>query len=1069
MGNQQRLLVEMTRLLFLSVMILFTSITASAQKQVTGTVKENNNPVVGATVEVKGTNVVTITGFNGGFVINVPAGKNLLVISYVGLETQTINISDKSLIDVTMVQVNTTLNEVVVTGYSAQAKKDITGSVSVVKVSDLKSIPAANAETQLQGRASGVTVTTANRPGDGASIRIRGFATFSGGNDPLIIIDGVPGSLGGLNPNDIESMQVLKDGASASIYGSRAAAGVIIVTTRKGRQGNVKVSYNTYYGRAVPGDGFTNLLNPQEMADLAWLAKKNIGAALTHDQYGTGATPRLPDYILAGTASGLMEGNPLVNPSLYNLDIANVSGSYLIVRANKTGTNWYDAITQSAPLKNHNITMSGGGDRNRYLFSFDYLDQKGIVIHNYYKRYTVRVNTEYNIKKNIRIGENVQIAYSQGNGAGLNDEGTEIANTYRAQPIVPLYNIVGDYAGSRGANLGNGNNPFATRERGKDNRGHNYSVFGNAYVEVDLLKNFTARSSFGGTFSNDNYYNYTFQTYENSENNSGSAYVEGSNYFRSWTWTNQLTYKNIFLQKHEVTAFVGTEAVEDWGRSIQGTRLGLFVDAVDFRSLTDGTRTAGAPYTPSALFSIFGKVDYAFNNKFLASVLVRRDGSSRFGPEKRYATFPSASLGWRVSEEDFMRDISWIRDLKIRGSYGRMGGQRIDPANAISQFRGGVGSSNYDINGTQNGTATGFQLSFVGNLAGQWETNITKNIGFEATLFGGKTEVIFDWYNKKTEDLLFPLPLVATAGAGPSVNPSFVNIAEMKNNGIDLLITHRGNISGPKGVKFDATLTFTTYKNEITKLAPGVDFFDTDNGERNRIGGSFVRNAVGQPISSYFGYKVIGIFQNAGDVTSSPTQTAAAPGRFKYLDADGDGAITDKDRVFFGSPNADFTYGFNLNLEYKNFDLTTFFYGAAGKDAINYVKWWTDFVPSFQGAKSRAALYDSWTTQKTDAKVPIQEESGNFSTNGAVNSYYLENASYFRMKNFSVGYTLPSSLTNRIKVDRLRIYLQATNLFTITKYSGFDPEIIGGDNGSGIDAGAYPTVRQFFFGINLNF
>src|SRR5688572_898148 len=917
--RSQKLLVFLTRHVLSFSFFFFIYLSIAAQKQVSGVVKENNIPVVGATIEVRGTNVATITGPNGNFVINVPAGRNQLVISFVGLETQTIDIADKTQLDINMVQLTTTLNEVVVTGYSSQAKKDITGSVSVVNTGDLKSVPAANAEQQLQGRASGVTVITSNRPGDGASVRIRGFSSFTG-NEPLVIIDGVPAGLGTINPNDIESMQVLKDAAAASIYGARASNGVIIVTTKKGRQGSAKVSYNMYYGRSVPGDGFTNMLNPTEMMNLAMLAKTNIGATLQHDQYSpTGGPWRLPDYILAGTASGIMEGNPLADPSKYNLNIDNVPGSYLIVRANKAGTDWYDAITDNAPMANHNISISGGAERNRYMFSFDYLNQKGIVLNNFYKRYTGRVNTEFSVKKNIRIGENLQVSYAASNGAGLNDEGTEIANTYRSQSIVPIYNINGDFAGSRGANLGNSSNPLATRERALDNRNHAYTFFGNAYAEVDFLKHLTARTSFGGAMYNNNYYNYTFQTYENSENNSGSAYTEGANYFRSWTWTNQLTYKNTFMQKHDVTALVGSEAVEEWGRFLQGTRLGLFVDAVDFRSLTSGTRTDGSPYTPSALFSLFGKVDYVFNNKFLVSGIIRRDGSSRFGPEKRYGVFPGGSIGWRVSEEDFMNSVCWISDLKLRGSYGRMANQRINADNAISQFRGGIGSSNYDINGTQNGTVTGFQLSFVGNPEGQWETNRTIDIGFDATLFGGKTELIFDWYNKKTEDLLFQLTQVATAGAAGAVNPAFYNVAQMRNTGIDVLLTQKGNL-GRSGLKFDATVAFTTYKNEIEKLAEGIEFFDFDAGEGGRIGGVFVRNAVGHPMSSYFGYKVIGLFRDAADVAASPTQNAAAPGRFKYLDADGDGAVTDADRVFFGSPNPDFTYGLNFNLSFMNFD-----------------------------------------------------------------------------------------------------------------------------------------------------
>ena len=1062
------------RACMLLLLLVFT-IPAIAQKTVTGKITDANDkqPVVGATVTVKGTNVATQTDVSGNFSVAVPAGRNTLLISSVGFASQELNVTNLNSVSLALQTTTSSLNEVVVTGYTSQVKKDITGSVAVVNTGDLKSIPAATAESQLQGRASGVTVTTSGRPGDGASVRIRGLGSFTS-NEPLYIIDGVPGNLNGLNPNDIESMQVLKDAAAASVYGARASSGVVIITTKKGRQGSAKVSYNMYYGQGVPGNGF-DILNPTEMAELAWLAKKNIGAPLTSPQYGTGATPRLPDFILAGTFSGLMAGDPATNPSLYNLNTDNVSGSYLIVPANKQGTNWYKELTRNAPVMNHNIAVSGGADKSRYLFSFDYLDQDGIVLNNFFKRYTARINTEFSIKKSIRIGENLQIFATEGNGAGLNGEGTDIARTYQLQPIIPVYNITGkDFAGNRGANLGNVGNPVANRIRGKDNRNLNYNIFGNMYAEVDFLRHFTARSSFGGLFNNNSYYNYSFQTYELAENNSGTTYTEGFSNFRSWTWTNQLTYRNTFSGVHDVAALVGTEAVEEWGRNVEGVRVGYFTDLVDFRALNSGSgtgqRNSGAPYTPAALFSVFGKVDYAYKDKYLASVTVRRDGSSRFGSEKRYGVFPAGSLGWRISGEEFMRNIKWITDLKLRGSYGVLGNQRINPANQFTQYASGPGSSSYDISGAQSSTAGGFQLSFVGNTAGKWEENTTSNIGFDATLFGGKTELTLEYYTKKTVDLLFQLQQVATAGAGPGgANLAFFNVASMKNTGLDLLLTHKTNIGGLNGVKLDGTLTFTTYKNKITDLAEGVNFFDYNSGELGRIGGVFVRNAKGQPISSFFGYKVIGLFQDAGDVTKSPLQNSAAPGRFKYLDADGNDTINQSDRVFFGNPNPDFTYGLNLDAAYKGFDLSVFFYGAAGKDAINYTRWWTDFVPSFQNAKSPTALYNSWTPQRTNAKVAIQEESGNFSTNGIPNSYYLEDASYFRMKSLSLGYALPYSLLSRFKIDKLRIYVQATNVFTITKYTGLDPEIIGDDRGFGFDAGVYPTVKQYLVGLNLNF
>ena len=1068
MKSKLRHLAATARFFSLSVILLLFVFAASAQKQVSGTVKENNNPVVGATVEVKGTNVATITGPQGNFVINVPAGRNVLVVSYVGLETQEVNIADKTSVDVSMVAVNTTLNEVVVTGYTAQAKKDITGSVSVVKVSDLKSVPAANASSQLQGRVAGVTVTQDNRPGTESSVKIRGFSSF-GDNAPLYIIDGIPsGGISGINPNDIESMQVLKDAAAASIYGARASNGVIIVTTKKGRTGSAKVTYNMYYGYSSPGKGW-DLLNSQEMADLTWLAYRNAGQAVPTAQYGNGATPRLPDYILP---SGKMEGDPAVNPNLYNLNLDDINGSYLIMRANKAGTDWYDEITDNAPIQNHNITLSGGADRSRYLMSFDFFDQDAILIYSYFRRYTLRVNTEFNVKKNIRIGENLQVRTQNDNTVGNNGnngEGTELGHAYRNQPIIPVYDIKGNFAGSRAPGLGNANNPVANSFRRKENRGQSLNVFGNVYAEVDFLKHFTARSSFGGQINYYNSFGFSFKTYENSENNTGNSYNEYFSRYREWTWTNQVTYKNTFAQKHDVVILAGTEAVEGWGRDISGTRVNYFVENQDFWALNSGgaagQQAGGSPFTPSSLNSYFGKVDYTYDNKYLFGATVRRDGSSRFGPENRWGTFPAFSAGWRVTEEGFMDNLRWLNDLKIRGSYGRMGNQRINPGNAFDLFVGGPGSSNYDITGSSNSTAQGFQQSFVGNPGGKWETNITQNYGFDAVLFNGKTEITFDLYSKKTEDLLYRLRALDYYGAGPASNPAFSNVASMKNNGIDFSVLQKMNFGGKDGVKVDAQLTFTTYNNKITKLAEGIDYYDTRG---SRIG-NWVRNQVGHELSSFYGYKVVGIFKDAAEVNAAPAQDQKAPGRFRYQDTNGDGTVNDADRVFLGSPNPDFTYGLNINAAYKGFDMSMFFYGSQGNEIMNYVKWWIDFFPSFQGNKSKDLLYNSWTSTKTDAKVPIAENASNFSNNNAVNSYYLEDGSFLRMKNLTIGYTLPQSLLNKVKIDKVRIYVQGTNLFTATKYTGLDPEIFGADDSYGVDEGMVRSPRQFLIGLNVNF
>lgn len=1053
--------------------ILITTVVLAQQRTVTGKVTDaNNQPVAGATVTVRGTNVATQTDANGNYSISVPSDRNTLTLSFVGYNTQDINVANQTNVATSLTAASSNLSEVVVTGYTSQARKDITGSVSVVKTEDLKSIPAGNAEVQLQGRAPGVTVITSNQPGDGASVRIRGFSSLNAGNSPLYVIDGVPAlGLGSISADDIESMQVLKDAASASIYGSRASNGVIVITTKKGRNGPVRVSYDTYYGTQNPGKGF-DLLNSQEYAELVFLAYKNSGQALSGtlaSLYGTGTSPVLPDYILP---TGAKEGDPSVDPSKYKLDYDNIPGSYLISRANKAGTNWFNELTRNAPMMRHNISLSGANDRSRYMFSVSYFDQDGIVINNFAKRYSARVNTEFNIRNKFRIGENLQLLYQQDARIANNDEGGVIAQSFRSQPIIPVYDIMGNFAGSRGG-IGNSANPVAARKRAENDRGNTYNIFGNAYAELDLFRHFTARTNFGGQIGLGNYYYNSYPSYENQENSVLNAVTEGNSVFRSWTWTNQLTYRNV-IGAHDITAFIGSEAVLDDYRSIEARRQGYFSNNLDYRTINAGSGTQSASGQPSiqrALYSLFGQINYVYNDKYLAGFTIRQDQGSAFGRDKRSGIFPSFSLGWRVSQESFFQNLSFISDFKLRGSWGRMGNQGIVADNQFTQFAGVNGTSFYDIGGTGNSLSQGFYLSFIGNSKGGWETNTTANIGFDATLFHGKTDIIFDVYSKKTTDLLFAAEQLGNSGTTAANNPPSFNVGSMKNTGIDLGITQRAKLGGERGVRLDGTFTFTTYKNRITGLADSsVKFFDRQVAtEENRIGGDFVRNQVGQPLSSYYGYQVVSLFQSADEIAKSPKQKDAAPGRFKYMDVNGDDTITAEDKTFLGSPNPKFTYGLNLNTAYMGFDLGIYFYGVEGREAINYTKWFTDFYPTFAGGKSKASLYESWLPTRTDTKVPIAENVASFSSTGQINSYYVEDASYLRLKNLTIGYTLPKNILSRYRVDRLRLYVQATNLFTSTKYSGLDPEIVGDDRGSGVDLGAYPTVKTFLVGLNLNF
>ena len=1047
----------------LLIFCILTSIIVNAQAQVSGSVtaSDDRQPVIGASVLIKGTNTGTVSDASGRFSINAKQG-DVLVISFLGYLPREIAIGTQTNYAITLQPSSSNLNEVVVTGYSSQRKKDITGSVSVVSVKDLKDVPAGSPEQMLQGRAAGLNIITSGQPGSGSNIRIRGITSF-GNTDPLVIVDGVQASLTNINANDIESIQVLKDAGAASIYGVRGANGVIVVTTKKG-SGKTKITYDSYFGTQRPLKNGFPLLNPQEMADLTWLAYRNSGQVneITknpeHPQYGNGAKPVLPDYILP---TGAKEGDPTVNLSLYNIDFT--KPSYQIVKANKQGTDWFHEIFKPAAIQSHTLTASGGTDNSSYLFSGGYFNQQGTLINTYLKRYSARINTQFNIKDKIRIGENLFVFNRDNPQIGNQGEGNEISNSYRTQPIVPVYDINGNFGGGAGARLGQGSNPVASRTRAKDNKGNQWDVQGNVFAEVDFLKRFTVRTSFGGILNLGYNYNFGFRTYENAENVGQNSYNENSTYNRNWTWTNSLTYSEVFAEKHNVKIFAATEAIEGYGRGVGGNRVNLFSNDPNFRNLSNGSPTGQGNYSyayQNSLFSLIGRLDYSFNEKYLFSATVRRDGSSVFTPERRYGIFPSVTAGWRISNEPFMKGVEWINDLKLRGGYGILGSQaNVNATNSYTLFGGGAGDSYYDIGGVNTGSVRGFRESSIGNPATSWEENKITNIGLDATLFNSKFDISFEVYKKTIKGLLFPQPLPATAGGAG--RPT-INIGNVENSGIDLSTNYHGRVQND--FSYDIGLILTTYKNNITNI-PG-DYFGAGG---SRIG-DFARNQEGRSIGAFFGYDVLGIFQNAAEVTSSPTQDAAAPGRFKYRDVNGDGKISDTDRTFFGNPNPDFTYGLNLGVNYKNFDFSTFFYGSQGNDVINYVRWWTDFFPSFQGAKSKDALYNSWSTTNTSGTTPIAENVSNFSNNGVPNSYYKEDGSYLKCKSLILGYTIAPSNLNRYGIDRLRLYVQAANLFTVTKYTGLDPELSGNNSAFGIDYGNYPNNQpNYNFGINLTF
>ncbi|RAK02280.1 TonB-linked SusC/RagA family outer membrane protein [Larkinella arboricola] len=1044
-------------LLIALVLSTFGQLAAQDTREIQGTVREKvgQAPMPGVNVVIKGTSRGTSTNAEGQFSISAKPS-DVLIFSFIGYVSQEIAVGNQTTINMELNADVQALNEIVVTGYSAQRKKDITGSVAIVDMKAVKSVPAGSAVQALQGQASGVNVISSGVPGANSRIFVRGVTSF-GDTQPLVIVDGIQADLNNISADDVESIQVLKDAGAAAIYGVRGANGVIVVTTKKGKSGRPTVTYDAYYGtqRPLPGNPF-DLLNAQDFMKVVQIATPN------NPIFANG----MPDYLYAGpgVAGVAKAGDPAVDPAKYSFDPINTANNYLIQRVNQTGTDWFHELFKPAPMTNHTLTASGGTDKSNYLFSVNYISQQGTLIETYLKRYSARINTGFKIGDHIRIGENANVYYRQSPSFGNQAEFGNLSAVYKMMPIIPVYDIMGNYGGTfAGPSLGSNQNPVAMQQRTRNNRDHSWNIVGNMYAEVDFLKHFTARTSFGGTVANGYNQSFNFTQYDNKQGNSSpNSYSESSSYSSTIMWTNTLNYSNLF-GKHNLQVLAGSEIVKNTGRGVGGSSQAFF--ATDYNYLVLGNGTAGVTNFSNAfvnsLYSLFARVDYAFDDKYLVGATVRRDGSSRFGSDMRFGVFPSVSLGWRVTGERFMKDILWLNELKVRGSYGVLGSQNnVSPENAFSLYGGGYGNAYYDIGGTSNSVRQGFIQTRIGNSRTGWEENVVSNIGFDATLLNNKLDLSVEYYRKSINGLLFTQPLPATVGGATA---PVVNIGDIRNTGLDASVTFRGRITSD--LQFSVGTNITTYKNVAVDI-PTPGYFDVASLQGM---GTLVRNQKGQPVSSFFGYDVLGLFNSEQEVAEAPAQSGAAPGRFRYRDVNGDGAITPEDRTFLGSPNPDFTYGLNLGLNYKGFDFSTIFYGSQGNEIVNTIRSYTHFYAGYIGNKSNVLL-NAWTPENTNTTVPKIETGTSLSTSGALNSYFVEDGSYLRLRSLILGYTLKPSVLQKVGIPKLRVYGQATNLFTITKYTGLDPELGGSSSNFGIDYGNYPNnQRTFLLGVNLSF
>ncbi len=1079
-------------ILLLVASLLFSNMGFS-QRTITGMIISDSSkqPITGATIQVKGSNAATQTRSDGSFSIEVPKNNSTLIISEIGFENKEVNVAGKQNLGQIPLSISTTtLNEVVVTGYTSQRVRDITGSVAVVNVADMKQTPSGSTEALLQGQASGVTVFTTGAPGGAAVVQIRGI-TSSGNSAPLVIIDGVPGSMHDINTNDVQSIQVLKDAGAAAIYGVRGSNGVIIITTKKG-SGAVKVSYDAYYGVQLRLGKSWDMASPTQTGMAKWAQAFNDGLTATSPQYGSGPTPVVPYFL---TPAGAPQGAPNTGLADYNLY------NNHITLAAQNGNNWFnDIFKPSAPIMNHNISLSGGSGKSSFFMSFNYMDQEGTLIETSLQRYSLRFNSTFSFAgDHIRIGENA-FAFYKTNPGYFNAPGVNSTNAinaaYGIPNIIPVHDIAGNYAGTISQGLGNQWNPVAIQERQANNKNNDYQINGNVFAEVDFLRHFTARTSIGGTIDHNFNNGFASTPYENAENNhNANFYLETYGWNSSEVWTNTLKYANK-IGKHDISVLAGSEYINNSGRTVQTTRGNYYITdssnltvspnlwTLNFGQASTQTNTniAGAnglatPYQ-LAIFSVFGRIDYNYNQKYYLSGTIRRDGASVFVPSQRYGNFPSVTAGWRISQESFMKNVTWLNELKLRGGWGKLGSiSNINSTNAYTLYGQVANRSYYDINGSSNTPVAGLYVSQYGNPNTTWEQDILTNVGLDASILQNKIDITFEYYKKLVSGLLF-VPLAPGTNGGAS--DPFINSGDVQNTGIDMAITWHRHIQ--KDFRFDITGTLTSYQNKVVSLPPGTQYINVTSNGSNTV---FSRIQPGHPLGAFFGYNIIGLFQNYADVTKSPTQQNAAPGRFKYEDVNHDGVIDNNDRTFFGNPNPKFTAGLNLSANYKNFDFYMFLYTSVGNDILNQVKGSTDFPQGFGNQISKNVALNSARlinaagqptnindqaahVANPDTNVPMLEQSANFSNSGVFNSYTKEDGSFLRCRNLTIGYNILSGALTRLHFDRLRVYVQALNLFTFTKYTGLDPEINPGSNILfGLDGGVYPNNQKTFnVGVN---
>jgi len=1055
-----------------------------------GTIKgkitnDKGEPVVGASVLLSGMDKGTSAGLTGDFTLaGIKPGKYSVQVSAIGYQSivRDITIADGQVLEMNF-QLKTggnALNEVVVTGYSRQSKRDVTGAASTISADAIAQTPVTSVESVLQGRVAGVSVDGQGGPGNAQTIRIRGVGTL-GNNDPLYVIDGVQIRVGQANaslnisnlldPGQIESITILKDPSLIALYGAEGSNGVVVITTKTGKLGAPRFDYNFYVGQEAPRH-LPATITPQQQANALYssysIANMQFADESMYDT-STGSV-LLPYYIVEGTNTnnlGVPANSPLANPSLYNYQ------NYRILKANQAGTNWWNAIFQPALTQNHEMSVSGATDRSNYAISMGYVDDQGTMLNTYFQRLSLRVNTQFKIKPWFRVGENVEMSYSTQSTVTRNPTNV-ISDLYALSPLLPKYDIAGNLAGvNKALVLGNTGNPYTAQVLSKGAKDYTQSIVGAAYAEFEPVKGLIYTNQIGFQLFPNEFRAYTPVEYQEPIPAPTNLLTEGGSYTTDWRWLNKLAYSTTLAGIHKISAFAGYEARQYSVRSYYGTTGNIGFPSSSTEYLSNGNTGSGSAYVPTVggggdkatNISYFGNITYALMDKYLATATYRRDGSSKFGPDRQYGNFGAGSLGWRISQENFMKSIGWLNDLKLRASYGSTGNDAIGTGLYLATLSSG-GFGDYDLAGTNLTSMAGYYPYQLGNPSLHWESNISTNIGFDAAVFNNSLTASFNWFNKETKGLLYAPPSPGTAGSALS---PYENVMNFTNKGVELEMGYNQHIGK---LRFEMAFNIATYRNNVNYI-DGLDSAFIQGGVYGSNGANYLtRSTVGKPVSSFYGYVYQGLITSQAQLNAAPDESffgitkSNGVGHVQYKDLNHDGVINTQDETYLGNPNPKFTYGYNLNLYYGNFDFGVLLQGVYGNKIYNYSRVLSEMpngAVGGQGGLFPAAL-NTWSPENPNAKLPIftQDLSAN---DLSPSSFYVESGSYMRVKQVQLGYTIP-----HLKgIRRMRVYVQAYNLFTFTHYSGRDPEVNDGDpHDLGIDYGtAYPISKKYLVGVNF--